>query len=410
MGKKAFYSALILREFYFSNNLSCNDLSVRINKSLPFTTSLLNELINEGYVTESGFAPSTGGRRPAMFTIKPDTIYILSVAMDQLVTHISLMNIQNKHVGEVEKFELDLRNNPRALFILGEKIEEVILESGIDKKKIIGVGIGMPGFIDFKKGINYSFLEVEDKTITQYLSEKINLPVYIDNDSSLIALAELRFGAARHKKNAMVINIGWGVGLGMVLNGELFRGHNGFAGEFSHMPLFNNNKLCGCGKTGCLETETSLLVVIEKATQGLQSGRLSALGKKFPTGHPEQDYETIITAALKGDQFAVELLEEVGYNIGRGIAILIHLLNPESIILSGRGALAGKMLQTPIQRALNKDCIPRLSANTVIELSTLGSAAELIGSAALVMENRVKEYSKVGGKRKVKKKASIGTP
>lgn len=127
MGKKAFYSALILREFYFSNNLSCNDLSVRINKSLPFTTSLLNELINEGYVTESGFAPSTGGRRPAMFTIKPDTIYILSVAMDQLVTHISLMNIQNKHVGEVEKFELDLRNNPRALFILGEKIEEVIL-------------------------------------------------------------------------------------------------------------------------------------------------------------------------------------------------------------------------------------------------------------------------------------------
>ncbi len=152
------------------------------------------------------------------------------------------------------------------------------------------------------------------------------------------------------------------------------------------------------------------MVVIEKATQGLQSGRLSALGKKFPTGHPEQDYETIITAALKGDQFAVELLEEVGYNIGRGIAILIHLLNPESIILSGRGALAGKMLQTPIQRALNKDCIPRLSANTVIELSTLGSAAELIGSAALVMENRVKEYSKIGGKRKVKKKASIGTP
>ena len=148
-------------------------------------------------------------------------------------------------------------------------MEQVIRKSGIDKKKIIGAGIGMPGFIDFKKGINYSFLETKDKTITQYLSEKINLPVYIDNDSSLIALAELRFGTGRHKKNAMVINIGWGVGLGMVLNGELFRGHNGFAGEFSHMPLFNNNKLCGCGKTGCLETETSLLVVIEKATEKL---------------------------------------------------------------------------------------------------------------------------------------------
>ena len=93
-------------------------------------------------------------------------------------------------------------------------------------------------------------METKDKTITQFLTEKINLPVYIDNDSSLIALAELRFGIARHQKNAMVINIGWGVGLGMILNGELFRGHNGFAVEFSHIQLFNNNKLCGCGKTG----------------------------------------------------------------------------------------------------------------------------------------------------------------
>ncbi len=248
-------------------------------------------------------------------------------------------------------------------------------------------------------------MESNDKTITQYLSEKINLPVYIDNDSSLIALAELRFGVARHQKNSMVINIGWGVGLGMILNGELFRGHNGFAGEFSHIPIFNNNKLCSCGKTGCLETETSLLVIIEKASKGLKQGRLSGLAKNFPTGHFEQDYEAIIRAALKGDQFAVELLSEVGYNIGRGVAILIHLINPESVILSGRGALAGKVLQAPIQQALNKDCIPRLAANTVVEVSTLGYESELIGSAALVMENRVKENIRVKEKaRKSSKK------
>ncbi|MGZ8552641.1 MAG: ROK family protein, partial [Chitinophagaceae bacterium] len=336
-------------------------------------------------------APSSGGRRPATYSIKPDTKYILSVAMDQLVTRISLMDVQNNHVGDIEKFELPLHNNPEALQVLAEKMEEVISRSGIDRKKIVGAGIGMPGFIDFKKGINYSFLEIKDKTITQYISEKINLPVYIDNDSSLIALAELRFGSARHQNNAMVINIGWGVGLGMVLNGELFRGHNGFAGEFSHIPIFNNNKLCSCGKTGCLETETSLLVIIEKATKGLKEGRQSGLAKNFPTGHFEQDYEAIIKAALKGDQFAVELLSEVGYNIGRGVAILIHLVNPESVILSGRGALAGKVLQAPIQQALNKDCIPRLAANTVVEVSTLGYESELIGSAALVMENRVKE-------------------
>jgi len=409
MGKGNYYKGFILREFYFSNHLSCADLSDRIGKSLPFTTKILNELIDEGYVTESGFAPSSGGRRPAMFTIRPDTIYILSVAMDQLVTRISLMDIHNKHVGGIEKFELPLQNNPEALRLLAEKMEEVIRRSAVDKKKIIGVGIGMPGFIDFKKGINYSFLESKDKTITQYLSEKINLPVYIDNDSSLIALAELRFGAARLQKNAMVINIGWGIGLGMILNAELFRGHNGFAGEFSHIPLFNNNKLCSCGKTGCLETETSLLVIIEKASQGLKAGRLSGISKNFPTGHPEEDYEAIITAALKGDQFAVELLSEVGYNIGRGVAILIHLINPESVILSGRGVLAGKVLQAPIQQALNKDCIPRLAANTVVEVSTLGYEAELIGSAALVMENRVKENARLveKGKKSSKKKHNM---
>jgi predicted NBD/HSP70 family sugar kinase len=141
----------------------------------------------------------------------------------------------------------------------GGKNDEVIRKSGVDKKKIIGAGIGMPGFIDSKKGINYTFLEAGEQTISQYLSRQLELPVYIDNDSSLIALAEFRFGLARRQKNAMVLNIGWGIGLGMILNGELFRGQNGFAGEFSHMPLFNNNKLCSCGKTGCLETEASLL-------------------------------------------------------------------------------------------------------------------------------------------------------
>ena len=398
--KKLFYQGLIFKEFYFSGTLSCADLSERIGKSLPFTMKILNELIKEGYVTESGYAPSSGGRRPVMYSIKPDTIYIVSVAMDQFVTRISIMDIQNQHIGDIERFELPLVNNSEALFVLAEKIAEVIRKSKIDKKKIVGVGIGMPGFIDFKKGINYSFLENKDKTITQYLSEKISLPVYIDNDSSLIALAELRFGNARYQKNAMVINIGWGVGLGMILNGELFRGHNGFAGEFSHIPLFNNNKLCSCGKTGCMETETSLLVIIEKATQGLKQGRQSGLGKNFPTGHYEQDYEAIIKAALKGDQFTVELLSEVGYNIGRGVAILIHLINPESVILSGRGALAGKVLQAPIQQALNTDCIPRLAANTVVEVSNLGYQAELIGSAALVMEHSVRENTRLTAKEK----------
>lgn len=385
--KKEFYKKSILKQLYFGNTLSCADISERIEKSLPLTTKILQELLKEEYITETGFAPSSGGRRPLTYSLKPNVLYVVSIAMDQFVTRITVMDMNNQYVTPVEKFELNLLKNTRSLEILTERINIHLANSGILKSKIAGIGIGMPGFVDAAKGINYTFLETGDKNIPDYIAEKTGLDVFIDNDSSLIALAELRFGKARNKANAMVINIGWGVGLGLILNSKLFRGYNGFAGEFSHIPLFSNNKLCGCGKTGCLETETSLSVIVEKARQGVINGRTSILKDQVFDINIETAFEMIIKAAQKGDQFAVELFSEAGYNIGRGVAILIHLLNPETVILSGRGSLAGKIWKAPIQQAINAHCIPRLAASTEVEISALGYEAELIGSAALVMEN-----------------------
>ena len=392
MEKNLLYKRRIIKHLYFGNMLSCADLSDKIHKSIPLTTKMLGKLMEEGMVTETGYAASTGGRRPVMYSLKQDVMYVVSVAMDQLVTQIAILDMQNRNVADIELFELPLTRNPNAPTALAEKINEMIARSGIPKNKIAGVGIGMPGFVNAVKGINYTFLETEGATITQYISARVKLPVFIDNDSRLIALAELKFGAARDKKNALVINVGWGVGLGMILEGELFRGHDGFAGEFSHIPLFLNNKLCSCGKSGCLETETSLLIVIEKASKGLQDGKLSMLKEnELSADHPEKAFQIIVAAAGKGDKFAVEILSEAGYNIGRGVAILIHLLNPELVILSGRGSSAGKIWQAPIQQALNEHCIPRLSLHTEIEVSALGYKAELTGAAALVMENYEKE-------------------
>lgn len=351
----------------------------------------VNNLVKENILQESGYAPSSGGRRPIIYTVNKKALYILSVSMDQLLTRISLMDLENRHVVGIEKFELPLKDNPDALKKLSRKLLEVVKKSGISKTKIAGIGIGMPGFIDAEKGMNYSFPmhNGNGETIVAFLTEATKLPVYIDNDSSVIALAEYRFGNAQQKNNSMVINIGWGVGLGMILNGRLFRGNNGFAGEFSHLPLFSNNKLCSCGKSGCLETETSLLVLLEKAAAGVKAGKTTSLPKHFPNGDIEKDCEYIIQSAAKGDKFCVELLADIGYNIGRGIAILIHLLNPQSVVLSGRGSLAGRLWMAPVQQALNEHCIPRLADNTAVEVSQLGYEAELIGSAALVMENYV---------------------
>lgn len=386
MGKNNKFKRKIIKELYFQNVLSCAEISDRINKSIPLTTKLLSELVDAGSIIENGLARSTGGRRPITYSIRKDTMYVVSVAMDQYVTRLAVMDMQNQFVTKITYVEIPLKNNPEALTILIKEIDQFIHQSQIPKSKIIGVGIGMPGFVDIAKGVNYSFLTTENKSIKDLLSEQINLPVFIDNDSSLIALAELKFGAGRNENNVMVINISWGVGLGLILNNEIFRGHNGFAGEFSHIPIFQNGILCSCGKSGCLETETSLLVIIEKAREGLKNGRLSMLNLSA-LEHLEQASEALVRASARGDQFTVELFSEAGYNIGRGVAILIHLLNPSVIILSGRGSTAGNIWKAPIQQALNEHCIPRLAASTTIEISELGHQAELIGAACLVMEN-----------------------
>jgi len=376
----------ILKLLYFNKYLSIAALSTGLNKSIPIILKIINELIEEGLVMETGFAPSTGGRRAVMYSVKTGLQYIIAIAMDQFVTRIALIDMDNTITGNIEKIDLPLAKNENALQLLINNIESFINKSGIAKEKIIGIGIGMPGFIDGKKGLNYSYLE-SGKSICDSVCEATGFPVFIDNDSSLVALAELKFGLGKTKKNAMVINIGWGIGLGMILNSELFRGENGFAGEFSHISLFANNKLCDCGKMGCLESEASLLVIIEKAKQALNEGRTSVLKDQMFDVDMETGFQLIVKAAEKGDQFAIELISKAAYEIGRGVSILIHLLNPEIIILSGRGALAGKLWKAPMQQAVNEYSIPRLAAYTEIEISPLDHQAELIGAAALVMEN-----------------------
>jgi len=312
--------------------------------------------------------------------------YIISVAMDQFVTSVSILDLYNNVVGEELKISLDLSSNTAALTELGAQLVGLMKDSGIPKEKFAGIGIGMPGFVDTNKGINYSYFDTGAHNIISYLEMVTGVSVLIDNDSSLIALAECRLGSAKHSKNAMVVNVGWGIGLGMILNGSLFRGDNGFAGEFSHIPLFTNNKICSCGKMGCLETEASLSVIAEKAIEGLNEGKTSVM-KDLTLDNLEESVKTIMYSASRGDKYAVELVSEAAYKIGRGIAILIHILNPGLIILSGRGASAGRLWLAPIQHALNEHCIPKIAENVEFKISSLGNEAERLGAAALVMEH-----------------------
>ena len=383
--KEARLKQRILKELYFDKVLSCADLSQRIKKSLPVVAKSISQLIKENYIREVGQGPSSGGRRPVMYSLKPHEKLIVAVAMDQLSTRIVIYDLMHNQLTEIKMVELKLENNPKALPGLISLIDSYISESGLPKDNIVGVGVSMPGFVDVQKGINYTFLDAGGQSLQKHMADELGLPVYIDNDSCLIALAELKFGKARNKQNVMVINVAWGIGLGMILNGEIFRGHSGFAGEFSHIPTSNQGHLCSCGKRGCLETEASLVAVAKKAKEGIGEGRVSSLQNEL-NDDSKLPGDLVMEAALKGDQFAIELLSEAGYAIGKGLAVLIHIINPSAIILSGRGARVGKILSASIQQSLHKYAIPRLAESTELRISQLGSDAALIGSAALVME------------------------
>ena len=268
----------VLNKLYFAKSLSVATLSRELGVSIPTCMKTVSDLLRSGYITEVGLAPSTGGRRPVMYSIEPQRLFLVSVAMDQFVTRFAIQDISDHALTNIQSCEFRLRNDSTCLREITRLLKTFVKESGIDITRLIGVGIGMPGFIDVVKGINYSYLHIEGSSIVSYISHEIGLPVFIDNDSSLIALAEFRFGAARNTKNSMVLNMSWGIGLGMVLDEKIFRGHNGFAGEFSHIPIFMNGKLCSCGKRGCLETESSLKYVVEKAreAQAYAGSRLKA--------------------------------------------------------------------------------------------------------------------------------------
>ena len=377
---------MIIKHLYFDKGQSCAELSEILDKSLPSTSKAINELIEEGLVIEDGYARSSGGRRPLIYSIKADAMFMITVAMDQFSTRIQLVDLLNNPVGDMLIFELRLLNNQQALPQLIQQLNSYISNTGIPFDKFAGIGIGMPGFINVNDGINYTHLDAGGQSLTQLITQETGVPTFIDNDSSLIALAEQKFGIAKNQKDVMVINLGWGIGLGMIVNDEIYRGHNGFAGEFSHIPLSDDNTLCTCGKRGCLEAEASMLVVVQKAIKGIMEGRVSSL-KYIEEEHPKLVGDAIMEAANNGDQFAIELLADAGYKIGKALAILIHIMNPASIVLSGRGAIVGKILLAPIQQALNKYCIPRLAASTELLISELGFDAELIGAAILVMEN-----------------------
>ncbi len=383
--------AIILNSLYYNKSSSILELSQLIGKSIPSTTKAINELLAENIIAEDGLAPSTGGRRPARYCINTALeSYILSVAVDQHYVTAELYNLSNTAITPIMTEKIEGVNTFQMIVNV---IQQVIDWNAYPNDAILGIGISMPGFVDNQQGTNTSYEGIDSKlyNIKQEIQNIFNIPTYFENDSTAIAIAEQKFGKARDTSHALIINIGWGVGLGIIVDSKLFRGYSGYAGEFSHIPLSDSKKLCSCGKRGCLEVEASLSAAVLYAEERLQKGDKSKLEESFTHDQLEQS-TLLIQAALRGDQLAIAALSKSAYMLGKGIATLIHIINPQKIILSGRGAEAGQLLMPQIQTAVNEFCIPRISQKTSIEISELGAKAQLIGSACIVFEYSLNKF------------------
>jgi predicted NBD/HSP70 family sugar kinase len=221
-----------------------------------------------------------------------------------------------------------------------------------------------------------------EQPLTEIFHERLGIHSTIDNDSRAMAYGEYMNGIVGDEKNVLFVNCSWGLGLGIITNGQLYYGKSGFSGEFGHLSVFDNDVICHCGKKGCLETQASGSYIHRRFLEKMAEGYTSILDKKKKKGDSITQ-EDILDAAMQEDMLAIELIEEVGNTLGKQIAGLINLFNPELVIIGGVVALTGDYLLLPIRSTIKKYSLNLVSKDTGIKLSKLGDKAGVIGACLL---------------------------
>lgn len=395
--KKYLQKIKILRALFFEGAKTNTEICDKFRISSPTSIRLLSQLIEEGLVKKEGQGKSLGGRKPDLYRLQEDSFYILGIQLDRSKLRLVIYDNNNRTIIKEEGISFQLGQEASSVEELFKHGNRIIRNSKIDVQKLMGIGISMPGLVSAEEGKNFTYFisEEEPESLQEKLSNKFGKPVYILNDAKSACLAEFRFGLAKEKKNVLVISMDWGVGLGIIIDGKMQQGTSGFAGEFGHIPLIEDGLLCHCGKRGCLETEASGMALARKVKEGIEAGESSILGQLSPKELENIDPEKIIDAANKGDQFAINLLSEIGKNLGKGLAVLIQIFNPELITLEGKFSEAKQFITIPVQQSINTYCMAQLREKTKISLSNLGQDSVLLGAVAAVMENIFKDQIEI---------------
>lgn len=383
----------ILNLLYQNDTLSATVLGKKIGVSLPTAISLLKELSKQKFVESRGAGKSRGGRKPMLFGLKNNSIFVIACEIGRFKGKVAIYDAHNKQVAPFEYINTSIDDENLADKIY-QAAEHIISSNDIDNDRIFGVGVAMPGLVNEQAGVNYTVKDPAYQNVQERLQEKFHRLVYINNDARMQAYGEYAFGSAAGYANALIVNWNWGLGFGMILDGKLYSGATGFAGELSHTKFVEDGDLCICGKRGCLETVISVYVLLSKAKEAIKAGTVSQLTNIFKNKLDELTVDDIVKAAKSGDEFSISLFNSMGLALGKALSTTIQLLNPDIIVLGGVASEANQFVLTPIQQAINRFCLEQISKNTQIVISENWKQSGLLGVTAMLFKKLFSDMTK----------------
>ncbi|MCT2590834.1 ROK family transcriptional regulator [Streptomyces sp. N2-109] len=361
----------VVRAVRLAGSLTQAEIARSTGLSAATVSNIVRELKENGTVDVT--PTSAGGRRARSVSLSGDAGIVVGVDFGHTHLRVAVGNLAHQVLAE-EAEPIDVDASASEGFDRAEQlVERLIVSTRVNREKIIGVGLGVPGPIDVETGALGSTAILPGWTGTRprdELAGRLGVPVYVDNDANLGALGEQVWGSGRGARDLAYIKIASGVGAGLVINGQIYRGPGGTAGEIGHITLDESGPVCRCGNRGCLETFTAARYVLPLLN--------SSHG-------PDITMPKVVLLAREGDPGCRRLLADVGRHIGSGVANLCNLLNPSRVVLGGDLAEAGDLVLDPVRDSVARYAIPSAARHLTVAPGTLGGRAEVLGALALVL-------------------------
>lgn len=359
------------------------ELSSSLGVSVPYTTKTLNELIEDGLIEVTGKKDNYSKRAPKIYDLIATSGYFLGIDTGKQSLTFGICDFCGNMVAEPELIHFDYQDTPECFDRFINLINEYIQRSGIARSQIKKACMSIGGRVNPEIGCAYNYFTCTEMPLAETLEERLNLPFCIDNDTRCMTYGEYLKGVCKGLRNIIFVNVSWGIGIGIIFDGKLYLGKSGFSGEIGHMHIYNNDIICHCGKTGCMETETSGSALLRKMKEALENGRTSVLSDKVKNQHQELTLQDILDAIKKEDVLSIETLQKVAVELGTNLAGIINIFNPEMLVIGGDLSVTGAYLTQPICMGIKKFSLNMVNEDSQVAASTLKEHAGLIGACLM---------------------------